>query len=638
MRRLRVPAVALGVLFAAAAAFAVPTVWGKPWSIDHFFVRVLARFLLDSPMLLSQLRVLEPLGLHFHSDDLDDFSVAHARSRVRMVGEELAVLRSYDRAALSPGQQRSYDVLEWFLGGLSEGERWILHDYPVNQFEGVQSTLPDFLLNIHQINDVRDARDYVARLGKLDVALDQALDGVRVRRDHGVVPPRFVLDRVRGEVAGFIASPPAEHTLVRHLEDALAGLPEVAPADAASLVGAARDAVEARVYPAYRRLDALLEELQADATSEAGVWRLPDGDAYYAWQLRQHTTTQLSADEIHRLGLSETARIQAEIRAILAAEGLPHEPVGEALETLHADPRFLYRDDDAGRAAILADYQRIVDDAVTRLPRYFGTLPHAKVVVERVPAFKENGAAGAYYRPGPMDDSRPGVFYVNLRHVDETVRFDMRTLAYHEAVPGHHLQISLARENEALPFFRRLLPFGAFSEGWALYAERMAAEEGFHPTPLDRVGQLVAELFRAVRLVVDTGMHARRWSREEAIAYMRAQTGMPETDVVAEIERYIVLPGQACAYKTGQLEILRLRRRARDALGAGFDLRAFHDIVLGEGSLPLAVLERVVDEWLEREARTRRPPAAQRTAPRTARLRSTNSGARSRPWYARHGS
>ncbi len=601
MRRLRAASVVLGVLLLAGAAFLVPTVWGRPWSIDHFFVRVLARFLVESPMLLSQLRVLEPLGLHFHADDLDDFSVAHARSRVRMVQEELEVLRSYDREALSPGQQRSYDVLEWFLGGLAEGDRWLLHDYPVNQFEGVQSSLPDFLLNVHQINDARDARNYVARLAKLDVALDQTLDGVRARRDRGLVPPRFVLDRVRDEVAGFIAPPAAEHTLVLHLQGTLAELPAVSAAAAASSVAEARAALEMRVYPAYRRLDALLEELQAEATDEAGVWKLPDGDAYYAWQLRQHTTTALSADEIHRLGLAETARIQAEIRSILAAEGLPHEPVGEALQTLHADPRFLYSDDDAGREAILADYQRIVDDAVTRLPRYFGRVPRAEVVVERVPSFKEDGAAGAYYRPGPMDDSRPGVFYANLRNVGETVRFGMRTLAYHEAVPGHHLQISLARENEALPFFRRLLPFGAFSEGWALYAERMAAEEGFLPTPLDHVGQLVAELFRAVRLVVDTGMHARRWSREDAIAYMRAQTGMPETDVVAEIERYIVLPGQACAYKTGQLEILRLRSRARDALGSGFDLRAFHDTALGDGSLPLVVLEQVVEEWLRGE-------------------------------------
>ena len=598
MSRGRLAGLCLAALLAVGIAFGWSSVRGRPWRIELHFHRVLARFLLESPMLLSQLRILEPWGLDFHSDDLDDFSVEKTRRRAAWLREELGVLRSYDRSSLSPEQRRSQDVVAWFLEVLAQGEPYLLHDYPINQLEGVQSSLPDFLLNVHQINDERDARNYVARLRKVERALDQVFDGVRQRRDAGVVPPRFVLARVRAEVEGFVAPAPGEHVLVRHLDQALAALDDVSAQDRAALGAEAEVALVERVYPAYRRLLALLAELDAVATDEDGVWKLPDGRDYYAWLLRLHTTTDMGPDEIHRLGLAETARIQAEIRAILEGEGIDAGDLAETLRRLHADPRFLYPDDDAGREAILADYQAIIEETQERLPRYFARLPRAAVEVQRVPAFKEDGAPGAYYRPAPLDGSRPGVFYANLRNVDETVRFGMRTLAYHEAVPGHHLQIALAFENPALPLIRRLLPFGAFSEGWALYAERLAAEEGFHPTPLDRVGQLVAELFRAVRLVVDTGIHARRWTRERAIDYMLRNTGMPESDVVAEIERYIVNPGQACAYKTGQLEILRLRGRARGALGDGFELPAFHEAVLGGGGLPLVILSQAVEEWL----------------------------------------
>jgi uncharacterized protein (DUF885 family) len=281
----------------------------------------------------------------------------------------------------------------------------------------------------------------------------------------------------------------------------------------------------------------------------------------------------------------------------------PPPSLGDTLRALHADPRFRYEgDDDATRARILADYQAIVDEASRRMPELVTRLPKAPVVVERVPAFKEAGAAGAYYMPPPLDGSKPGVFYANLRSPDEILKFGMRTLAYHEAIPGHHLQIALAQELTGVPMFRRVVPFTAYIEGWALYAERIAGEQGWHPTPMDRLGMLVAEVFRAARLVVDTGLHAQRWTREQAIDYMLANTGMPEGEVVAEVERYIVLPGQACAYKVGQLKILELRERARTQLGPRFDLRAFNDLVLANGALPLVLLEEVVDEWLAGQA------------------------------------
>ncbi len=597
-RALRVAALGALLLGVAAAALGAQTWWGRPLSIDVFFLRVVARFGLESPMLLTQLRLLEPYGIRFHADELDDFSVAFARRRADRVAQDLEMLGSYDRASLSPDRRRSYDVMEWFLDARVAGRPFLFHDYPVNQLQGIQTALPDFMLNVHAIYDVQDAHDYVARLQKFARALDQASDAMRFRARQGVLPPRFVFDRVLEQVAALTAPAPTESPLVVRFRASLEDLDGLSQSERRALVESATRAVEQSVQPGYARLAAVLGQLRAEATDEDGVWKLPDGEAYYAWTLRQHTSSVLSADEIHELGLLETARIQSEIRSALAAESADGAGFREALHALEADDRFHYPEGEAGRQQLLADYQAIVDDAGARLPAYFGRLPRARVVVERVPAFMEEGSPEAYYRPPAMDGTRPGIFYANLREVAGVSRFGMRTLAYHEAVPGHHLQIALAFENDSLPLFRRLIPFTAFVEGWALYAERLAAEQGFHPTAYDRVGQLASALFRAVRLVVDTGIHARRWTREQAIDYMRANTALGEREIVAEVERYIVNPGQACAYMVGQLEILRLREHARRELREAFELRSFHDALLGGGSLPLVLLEPAIEQWL----------------------------------------
>jgi len=585
--------------------FAVPTIWGKPWSIEHFYTRVFLEFLLEHPMLLSELRVLEPYGIRAHNAKLDDFSPAFELSQAERVRRELDVLHRYTPEEQTPSERFSTEVLDWYLQIQADGEPFLFHDYPLNQFEGAQNELPDFMINVHQVNDARDARDYVARLAKLGPAIDQVTDSVRYRAARGVVPPRFVVERVRADVDRFQEGGADQNVLVREFDAKLAKLTALPPAEREALSAAARGEVERGVLPAYARLAAYLPELSAQASDDAGVWRLPEGSLYYGWALRYHTTSDLGADAIHELGLAEVARIQAEIRGILAGENVAiatrpdgSEDLGATLRGLHADERFHYPDTDEGRARILADYQAIIDDAGPRLPALFGRLPRAPVRVERVPEFKEAGAAGAYYMPPPLDGSRPGIFYANLRKVHDVARYEMRTLAYHESIPGHHLQIAIAEELPGLPLFRRVVPFTAFQEGWALYAERLAAESGFHPTPLDHLGQLDAELFRAARLVVDTGIHAKRWTREEAIDYMLRNTGLAETEATAEVERYIVMPGQACAYKVGQLKILELRERARQALGPRFDLRAFHDRVLGNGALPLVLLEKDIDAWI----------------------------------------
>ncbi len=601
-RALRIASFAAVAGLLGLALFLVPTLWGKPWSIEHFYTRVFVEALLRHPMLLSQLRVLEPYGIRSHNRKLDDFSVAAEREEAEALRESLAILRSYPRDAQTTSQQLSSDVLDWFLEINTEGEPFLLYDYPLNQLDGIQVALPDFLLEVHPQHDARDAEDYVARLALVGVAIDQAIDGTRTRAAAGIVPPRFVVERVREQVETFRKGGAAGNVLVTGFAEQLEKRTELSPEARATLLDAARTEVERGVLPAWERLAAFLSELEPLASAEVGAWKHPDGRRYYDWALRYHTSSTRSADEIHALGLREVARIHAEIRAILAAEGIDASDLAATLRALQREERFLYPDTEAGRAQVVPDYQAIVDETGARLPALFGRLPQAPVSVERVPPFKEQGAPGAYYMPPPLDGTKPGIFYANLRSIREIPKLGMRTLAYHEAIPGHHLQIAIAQELTDLPLFRRVLPFTAFTEGWALYAERLALEQGFHPTPYDRIGALVAEVFRAARLVVDTGLHAKRWTREEAITYMAESTGMPESDVVAEIERYVVSPGQACAYKIGQLTILELRERTTQALGPRFDLRAFHDVVLGSGALPLELLERQVDGWIAEQA------------------------------------
>jgi uncharacterized protein (DUF885 family) len=612
MRRRRPKKRLLGLaalaLLAALAVFLVPTLWGKPWRIEHFYLRVFAELILERPELLSRLRILEPWGLDWFSDDLDDYSVEFTDRTAREVKAQLAMLRSYDRAAQSESQQLSTDVLDRFLALQAEGERFRFHDYPVNQMDGVQNELPDFMLNIHQVRSERDAEHYLARLAKFGVAFGQLIESLEHRERLGVLPPRFVLERVLDGMRAFLKPPPAQHVLVTDFAERLQKVAGLSDQKRALWAERAVQEVEHTVYPAYRRLETQLEGMRERAGTDDGVWRLPDGEAYYAWCVRLHTTTDRTPQEIHRRGLAEVARIQGEMREILSAESIPAPDLAQAIRELGQDARFLYPDTEEGREQLIAGYQAIIQDAEQRLPALFGRLPRARVVVQPVPDFKAEGAARAYYEMPPFDGSKPGVFYANLRHTAEHPKWGMRTLAYHEAVPGHHLQIAIAQELEGVPFFRRVVPFTAFHEGWALYAERLAAEQGFHPTPWDRLGQLVAEVFRAVRLVVDTGIHAQRWTREQAIDYMAANTGMERSEVVAEVERYIVLPGQALAYKTGQMEILELRERARAALGDRFDLREFHDQVLGSGALPLTLLARNIEGWLE----AWRAPAAPR--------------------------
>jgi uncharacterized protein (DUF885 family) len=360
-------------------------------------------------------------------------------------------------------------------------------------------------------------------------------------------------------------------------------------------------AIARNVLPAYGALAAYLESLQPKATRNDGVWALPDGDRFYQYQIERHTTTTATADELHRLGLAEVARVGAEMDRLLAQLGYAKGTRAQSLQTLAQAPDQQYPDSDEGRAQILRDYQRIIDDISAGMDHYLDRKPKAGVRVERMPVFTEKTGPIAYYDGPALDGSRPGIFYANLRDVHEIARYQMRTNAYHETVPGHHVQTAIAQELAGVPIFRRLIPFTAFLEGWALYSEQLAGEMGYLADPRDKLGQLQAEMMRSVRLVVDTGLHAKRWTREQAIDYMVANTGLPENTAVIEIERYLVSPGQALAYKVGMMKILELRDKARTALGARFDIREFHDAVLENGALPLTLLERQIDAYIARK-------------------------------------
>ncbi len=592
----------LALVLVLAVLLVVHTIWFKPLKIEWFFERVFVEYALKDPELLSNLRIL-PGWLDFYSDKLTDRSLAREAAMSRKLHADLATLRRYDRGRLDEQTRMSYDILEFFLANQVDGEPYRHHNYPLNQLFGVQNGIPTFLATQHPVDNRRDADNYLARLAAIPTVFDQVMEGLRLREDKGILPPRFVVEKVLVEMNGFVGAAPEENILYTSFAEKLAKLPAGTLDEAARerLLGEARRLIAERVYPAYQMFIGYYDGLLPRARGNNGVWELPDGAGFYAWSVRSHTTTEMTPDQVHALGLSEVARIEAEMDAILRGEGLEEGSIGERVQRIATREDQRYPDSDAGRQQIIDDFQAIIDEADAKLTAYFDVRPGIGVKVERVPEFREKTAPGAYYNVPAFDGSRPGIFYINLRSTDEIARFGMRTLAYHEAIPGHHFQLAIQQELTGVPTFRRILPFTAYAEGWALYAERVASEAGFHPTPLDELGRLQAEMFRAVRLVVDSGMHHKRWTREQAIDYMLEKTGMPEGDVVAEIERYLVWPGQALAYKVGMNHILALREQARAALGDGFDIRRFHNVVLTGGSMPLTLLSRRVEAWIAQE-------------------------------------
>ena len=586
------------VVVLLASAFFVHVWYFKPYDINLFFGRTAIQFALDSPETLSSLRVLEGIGIEGHNAELNDASLAAGDRTLEKMLAAHETLLSYEDQDLNPADKMSKDVMLSLLNIMVDGQRFRYHNYPVNQLFGVQNGFPSFMESTHQVHDVGDAEDYISRLSKVGIKFDQVLEGLVHRENLGILPPQFVVTKVLAEMNSFVDTPAEENILFVALAEKMTAA-ELDQTDQNELATQAKQEIEQTVYPAYQKLIDYFVKLDNKVSENHGVWNLPDGEAFYALALKFFTTTDYTPDYIHDFGLQEVDRIQAEILDILAAEGWDVSGgFTSSIENMAINSRFYYSDSDEGREQILDDYKTMLVDVEKQMSSHFYDLPEAKVDVQRIPEFKEKTAPGAYYQRPAMDGSRPGVFYANLYDIKATPKYGMKTLAYHEGTPGHHYQLSIQQELEDMPFFRKMVPFTAYSEGWALYAERVAYEMGMLPDPYDNIGRLQAELFRAVRLVVDTGIHAKRWTREQAIDYMAANTGMAESDVVSEIERYFVMPGQATAYKVGMTKILELREKAQKALGSAYDVRDFHRVVLNNGSVPLNILEQLVDNYI----------------------------------------
>jgi len=579
--------------------------FGTPFTINQLANRQAVIYLLRDPQLLTQLGLIDGTALDFHSGKLTPFTVARRDSDYAVLERFLRELDEFDRKRLGPQDRVTSDVMhEFYSDQLAlKAFAWMPAQgiYPFEQFQGLQTTLPNLLLESHVVRNTKSARTYVERLERIGEVIDQGIAEANRQRGLGVTPPVSVIDKTAAVVADFLRPDPAEHPLVTRLREQLEAIPGLDPSVRTQLEQRSVAALRDRVFPAYRRLAAELDDLRSAAASSAadGLTRMPNGVAAYAAILRLNTTTSLSPDAVHALGLREVERIDAEADALLRSQGYSRGSVGERFAQLQKDPRFAFASTDEGRERMLARYREIVQAVQHRLPDFFDTIPTQVLTVERVPQFAEKGTPAAYFQPAALDGSRPGVFFANLRDPAETPQWAMKTLAYHEGIPGHFFQISIAQKIRGLPFIRQQPVFIAYGEGWALYAERLAQEMGMYQgDPLGDLGRLQSELFRAVRLVVDTGLHAKGWRREQAIDYMVAQTGMSRTEVTTEIERYMVTPGQACAYKLGMLKLLELREHARTALGARFDLKEFHRVLLQNGSLPLDTLDQVVDDWL----------------------------------------
>jgi uncharacterized protein (DUF885 family) len=503
-------------------------------------------------------------------------------------------LRAFGRKGLSPAGLLNYDIAEFRRSVAAEGAKFEFGEaggrpapYVVSQLGGSYYAVPDFLDTQHPVNTREDAEYYLSRLEQFARNLNQETERLRHDVSIGVIAPDFILDKTIGNVEKLRATPIGENTLVRSLARRAAekGLGDYTGRAAAIVSGPIAQALDAQI--------AALREIRPKATHEAGVWKLPRGDDYYRLGLRYNTTTSYTAEEVHQIGLDQVKSLHARLDALLRAQGYTQGSVGDRINALNKEERFLYPNTDAGRAELLTQLNRQVEAITPLLPRVFASLPKAKVEIRRVPTTIEAGAPGGYYQGASLDGSRPGAYYINLKDTHEWPKNGLPTLTYHEAVPGHHFQVTIAREAGELPLYRRTSGFSAYNEGWALYAERVADELGvYDDDPFGKIGYLQSYLFRATRLVVDTGMHHKKWTREQAIQWMVDNAAEPVGSATREIERYVVWPGQACAYKLGETVIGRLR--AEMERRPGFDIKRFHDAVLLGGSMPLTVLERRV--------------------------------------------
>jgi len=595
---------ALPFVGAAAPPQAVPTVPPAPAPAQQAdaALNVFLDAAYDAQVALSP-ETQTQLGLKGGYDRLDDYTDAAARHRRDLIVAQAAEMaRRFRPEALSDGGRLSYRLFVQAAERAAEGYRWRMHSYPVSTTGSPMGRIPVLLINSHRVDSVADAEAYVARVRDAERALGEVAANIRRQADMGVVPPRMVFAPARGDGrkvltgAPFTAGP--DSALMADFRKKVGALP-VGQGEKDRLLG---DMTAALTGPFRRGFDAMfaaLDAVEPRSKGNLGAWSLPDGDAYYAYRLKVSTTTDLTPDQVHRLGLQQVAAIRGEMEAVKRRIGFTGT-LEQFFDRVRTDPQFKYPNTVQGREAYLADARSVIARMMAAAPRYFRTLPRAALEVRAVEPFREATAATAFYNRPPTDESRPGIFYVNLVDMNQTQKVQLAGIAVHEGAPGHHFQIARAQELTGIPKFRRLGGYGAYTEGWGLYTERLAKEMGEYQDPYSEFGMLSLQIWRAIRLVLDTGIHSKHWTREQAVAYFRANSSVSDTDIGREVDRYFNDPGQASSYMVGQLRIAALRKRAEAALGPRFDIRDFHEAVLAQGSLPLDALEAQVDAYIAR--------------------------------------
>ena len=589
LKALLVPVLAAVALLSACAPAKIDSEQANAL-YDELFMETLR----DSPEYMTY------MGMRERYDEWDDYSQEAYDRWVARSENQLQQLQTMEPSQLEKSTGLSLTLYKQRLQNSLDDRQWRYHRYPVNQMRGMHAGIPSFLINQHLIANLEEARAYIARVNGTSQLLADVIVDLNIRADKGVLAPQFAFSHsIRDSqniIVGIDDNSGQENPLMTDFKSKIADL-EIAEDTKAELIAELDQALQQQMAPAYRKLIAVLEGLGERAGGNYGVWRLPNGEAYYNNRLKRITTTDLTAEQIHNLGLSEVARIQSEMREIMQTVGFEGD-LQAFFEFMRTDDQFDYGDTPEGKAAYLADAKAVIDDMATRLDELFYTKPKAPLIVKAVEAFREKSAGRAFYQRAAPDGSRPGTYYANLSNMKDMRSYDLEALAYHEGIPGHHMQGSISQEQTGLPMFRRYGGYTAYSEGWGLYSEYIPKEMGLYADPYSDFGRLSMELWRACRLVVDTGLHYKRWTREEAIAYLSANTASDQAANIKAIERYMVMPGQATAYKIGMIKLLELREKARAALGDKFDIRGYHEVVLSNGAVPLSVLEDLVDDWV----------------------------------------
>ncbi len=542
------------------------------------------------------------LGMKTNYGKLDDNTEEFAAKEYDNTKQNLKEIEKFEKLALDSQSRLSLKLYRLRLEEDIESYKWRYHSYPVNQMFGFQSGTPAFLINMHSIANKQEAKDYISRLKEIKRLFQENIEFMKKQESMGILPPDFVYSKVLNDSQNVIQGRPfdassKDSTLLEDFKKKTKAL-KISSAEKKALIDEAKQALKSHVLPSYKDLIAYVKHLDSKTNKSLGAWSLPNGEEFYTYRLKKITTTDLNASEIHDLGLKEVERIHNEMRKIMAQVKFKGT-LQEFFQFMRSSPQFSYPNTQKGRDRYLKETKKIIAKMKSSLPKMFNTFPKAELEVKAVEKFREKSSGIAFYQGPSLFGDRPGRYYVNLYKMEDVSKYEMEALAYHEALPGHHMQIAIATELEGLPKFRRTGGYTAYAEGWGLYSELLPKEFGFYQDPYSDFGRLSMELWRACRLVVDTGIHAKKWSRQEAIDYLSKNTPNASLEIEKGVERYFVMPAQATAYKVGMIKILDLRKKAKEALGAKFDIRSFHDVVLRDGSIPLNLLEENVDSWIK---------------------------------------